>query len=370
MAAKSMISHVEIFEANLALKQPFKIAIMTMEHAQNVFVRIHTESGTYGTGEASPFWKIVGETQATDLAAAADLAKFLVGKDALAIGARMAAMEGFLQFNTTILSAFDMALYDLASKLCSLPLYRFLGGESRPMRTDWTIGLSDPDHMARQARDIVAQGFEAVKLKLGEGWPVDFERVSKVRDAIGTDIPIRIDANQGWDFPQALRLLEAMAPLGIQYCEQPLTAHLFEDMVRLRQKTRIPIMADESLFSPADGFRLAAMGACDYFNIKLSKSGGIRNALDIAAIARSRRLGCMLGCMMESRLGLSAAAHLAAAHPIIQFLDLDSGLLLAQDPVLGGMTYEGPRVILPETPGHGADIAPDFLESTKKTSIQ
>jgi len=370
MAVSPVITQVDIFQANLALKQPFKIAIMTLEHAQNVFVRIHCDTGAYGTGEASPFWKIVGETQATDIAAAKDLAKFLIGKDPMAIGPRLAALEGFLQFNTTILSAFDMALYDLAGKLCGLPLYRFLGGEPRAMSTDWTIGMSDPKHMAAQAKDIVAQGFEAVKLKLGDGWPTDLERVSEVREAIGPDIPIRIDANQGWDFPQALRLLDGMSMLGVQYCEQPLAAHLFEDMAHLRRKSRVPIMADESLFSPADGFRLASLGACDYFNIKLSKSGGIRNALDIAAIAKARGLGCMLGCMMESRLGLSAAAHLAAANRNVQFLDLDSGLLLAEDPIVGGMTYEGPRIDLPDTPGHGADVAPEFLERAKKTSIQ
>ena len=268
------IESIDIFKADLALREPFKIAIMEIRHAQNVFIRINTESGLYGMGEASPFWKICGETQGTSLAAARDLAMLIKGKDALALEERIADLEGYLSHNSTIRSAFDMALYDLLGKATGRPVYALLGGGRRPLRTDLTISINEPAYMAERAKEFVAAGFGAIKVKLGTTYAEDLERIKSIRSAIGGEIPIRIDANQGWDYNTALAILRALEPMGIEYCEQPVACWNHAAMKELRQRTSIPIMADESLFDHHDAFALCRAECCDYLNIKLSKSGG------------------------------------------------------------------------------------------------
>jgi L-alanine-DL-glutamate epimerase-like enolase superfamily enzyme len=369
MAKGMKISSVQVFKADMALHEPFRIAIMEFKHARSVFVKIDTDAGIYGMGEASPFWRLCGETQEINLAAARDLALLLKGKDPLAIEERIGDMEGYLNHNTTIRSAFDMALYDIAGKAADKPLYALLGGEKRTLVTDMTISINDPGYMAKKAKDFVAKGFGAVKVKLGTTMAEDVERIRAIRGAVGDRIPIRIDANQGWDFNTAVATLQALEPLGIQYCEQPVAHWNFTALRELRRRTSIPIMADESLFSQRDAFVLCRDECCDYLNIKLSKSGGIRNALSICAVAESCGKACMVGCMMESRLGLTAAAHLSSARRVIRFYDLDSALLLAEDPVTGGIKYEGEKVLLPDGPGLGADIDNAFLKKLESFTV-
>ena len=355
------ISNVTVYKADIPLRESFRIAIMEITNAQNVFIKIETDEGLYGMGEASPFWRICGETQAISLAAARDLALLLKGKNPLAIEARIADIEGYLDNNPTIRSAFDMALYDLLGKAAGLPLYALLGGEKRELVTDLTIGINDPAYMAESAKEIVARGFNAIKVKLGTTADEDIARISTIRNAVGHSIPIRIDANQGWDFNTALEVLNALEPMGIQYCEQPLVNWNYIDMAHLRRRTTIPIMADDGLKDHHDAFKLCSQDCCDYLNIKLSKAGGIRNSLNICAVAESSGKACMVGCMLESRLGLSAAAHFSSARSIVKFCDLDSALLLADDPIIGGISYNGDKVTLPDEPGLGADVDPAFL---------
>lgn len=360
------ITSVEVYRADLALHEPFRIAVMVTETAPNIFIRVHTDAGFYGMGEASPTWRLCGETQGIDIAAARDLARLLEGRDALAVEERQREMKAYLAHNSTIRSAFDMALYDIAGKAAGLPLYKLLGGERRTLKTDLTIGLGEPDHMARKAEGIRRLGFGAVKVKLGTTREADTARIEAIRSALGPDVPLRIDANQGWSFATAAATLGALEPFSIQYCEQPLPRWDRTGMRELRERTSIPIMADEALFDQHDAFALAAGRCCDYFNIKLAKSGGLRDALGICAVAESAGIPCMVGCMMESRLGLTAAAHLAAARRDILFCDLDSALLLSEDPVIEGIAYEADDVILPEGPGLGADVDPAYLEKADK----
>jgi L-alanine-DL-glutamate epimerase-like enolase superfamily enzyme len=188
--------------------------------------------------------------------------------------------------------------------------------------------------------------------------------------AIGDELPIRIDANQGWDYKTAVSTLRALEPFGIEYCEQPIAHWDYENLRRIRQNTSIAIMADESLFDHHDAFKLASMGCCDYFNIKLAKSGGIHTGLKINAIAESVGIHCMVGCMTETRLGLSAAAHLVSSRPNIKYADLDGHLFLKSDPVIGGAKYNVGEINLPDTPGHGADIDPDFLKRCECITIK
>jgi L-Ala-D/L-Glu epimerase len=363
------IASVEIFRADIAFREVFRISIMEITGAQSVFVRITADDGTYGMGEANPTWGITGETQAINLAGARDLAPLILGQSPLDIEGRMRDINRHLVHNSTLRCAFDLALYDLAAKVADLPLYAFLGGGRRVFWTDNTIGIADPQAMAEKALEYKTLGFEALKVKLGTTQAEDVQRIRSVRKAVGDDIPLRIDANQGWDFPVAAATLKALEPFGIEYCEQPLAHWDYENMRRLRSRCSIPIMADESLFDHYDAFKLASMGACDYFNIKLAKSGGIHTALKINAVAESSGIPCMVGCMTETRLGLSAAAHVVSARPNIRYADLDGFYFLAEDPIVGGAQWKVGEITLPDAPGHGADVDRDFLERCERWSF-
>lgn len=367
---KTIITGIDIFKSNIKLKEPFKIAIMEIESSQSVFIRIHTNTGLYGIGEANPYWGITGETQSINMAGAVDLAKIILHKNPLNIEERMRDIEGFLVHNSTIRSAFDMALYDLLGKAAGLPLYSLVGGGRHSFWTDNTIGIGEPEEVAQKALEYKKLGFKAIKVKLGTSFDKDTLRIRKIRDAIGDELPIRIDANQGWDYQTAVKTLTALEPMGIEYCEQPIASWDYQNMHMIRENTSIAIMADESLFDHHDAFKLASMGCCDYFNIKLAKSGGIRTALKINAIAESAGIPCMVGCMTETRLGLTAAAHIVSALSNIKFADLDGHMMLKEDPIIGGCQYNIGEIDLPDIPGHGADIDSDFLRQCECIQIK
>jgi L-alanine-DL-glutamate epimerase-like enolase superfamily enzyme len=361
---------VEVFKIAIPLKEPFRIALGTMDQAQNLMVKVHATDGRYGIGEAAPIPYLTGESQDIAFEASRVLGRLLLGKDPYAIEERMRELNAALVHNSTAKSAFDMALYDLLGKRAGLPLYALLGGAKRPLDTVDTIGIDRPEIMAAKALDIQRRGLSAVKIKLGTSRAADVARLRAIREAVGWDIPIRVDANQGWDPVTAEAILENLREFDVQCCEQPVRAWNEEVLRRLRAKSAVPIMADESVFDHHDAFRLASHGACDYINIKLSKAGGIHAALKIVAVAESAGLQCMIGSMAETRLGLSAAAHLSSARPNIVFNDLDTAMMHALDPIVDGIRYEEGNIVLPDSPGIGADVEPGFLDQFESVTIE
>src|SRR3954468_8175460 len=363
------ITGVTLFKADIPLKDPFRIAVMEMRAAANVFVRINTDAGLVGWGESSPFWKLCGETQKIDIAAGADLALIIKGKNPLEIDDRIGEIDGFLKNNSQIRAAFDIALHDLLGKAAGLPLYRLLGGAGRPMQTCLTIAIGEAGAMAEKAAAAVGRGFRIIKIKLGTNTRDDVDRVRAIREAVGADVGIRIDANQGWDVPTALAVLNVVHGMNVEYCEQPVQHWNIDAMRRIHDRSPVPIVADESVFDHHDAFRVLAVDACDYVNLKLSKSGGVRAGQKAAPLLDAAGKACMIGCMMESRLGLTAAAHLASAMGHFKFFDLDSAHLLASDPILGGMRYEKDMVVLDDSPGLGAEPDPAFLQKCERVSV-
>ena len=362
------IERIEIFKLDIPLTEPFVISLGTMLDAGNLAVRIHTDSGVYGTGEASPLPTVVGEIQESEFVLARDFAKVLCGKKPLEIENRLADLDKIVAGNFTLKSAFDMALYDIAAKSANMPLYRFLGGaDDRVVFTDMTVGINTPEYMAEKALQFKEKGFAALKIKLGTTFELDVARIKAIRNAIGDSMPIRIDANQGWNAVTAIRILKALEPYNIEHCEEPVPHWNHADLVRVRQNSPIPIMADESVFDHHDAFRLASLGACDYFNIKLAKSGGIFSALKIVAVAEAAGIKSQVGCMQETRFALTALVHLIAARKNIVHFDVDSCLMHSFDPVIGGIEYrEGGHWILPQTLGIGADFDQNFLNKMEK----
>lgn len=359
------ISAIDIHKLNVSFEYPTRVPIGILDSAKNVVVKITADSGLYGWGEASPFSPITGDSQESNFSTAMALAELIKGQDALNTEGLMTAINRFTVAEPSIRSAFDMALHDLRAKAANLPLYALLGGGRRELRTDLTIGMQDTiEETIARAQNILSKGFNAIKMKVGRSDLADVPHVSAVRELAGPDIAIKIDSNQGWSYQDAVNNILAMAPLNLQYSEQPIAAWDYENLRRLRDKVSLPICADESVFDDKDALKLVTDGAVDYLNIKLGKSGGIRTASNINAIAQAAGCRCMIGCFAESRLGLSAAAHLAMARLNIHYLDLDSAFNFEEDPVLGGMTYDkeiGGLLHLPETPGHGADFDEQFL---------
>ncbi len=365
------VTRVDVIKLNIPYKEPFVISLGVIPSATNVVVRIHSDDGNSGTGECAPFVYIVGETQQTVFDLSLQIAGLMLGKDPYALEERLKEIDRAVKGNPTMKSGFDMALYDLLARRARLPLYRILGGSNmREVCTDMTISIGSPEKMARDALAFQREGFPAIKVKLGTTQKEDLGRIEAIREAVGPDYPVRIDANQGWDAAAAIATLRALEPFGIEHCEEPIPHWNTRELPRVRTESPIPIMADESLFDHHDAFRLAVIQACDYFNIKLSKSGGIHNALKIISVAESAGIGCQVGCMSESRFALTALMHLVQARESIIHFDMDSSLMLAEDPVTGGISYEGAgKWTLDEQPGIGAGFDEAFLESMEQKSL-
>lgn len=363
------ISKIEIYKYSIPML-PFTIATGTMHFAQNLFIRIHTDQGITGVGECSAFPMIAGETQATCYEMAKDFAVLWKEKDPLEIEKRMQELDLFTAGNYTVKSAFDMALFDIAAQNAQMPLYRFLGGQNKKIETDLTIGIDSPESMTATAIEYLKKGVQIIKVKLGKNVSDDIQRIQKIRAAIGNQIKIRIDANQGWSFDDAVIALTSLAKYQIEFCEQPMRKWNDALLPALMAISPIPIMADESVFTHHDAKRLIVQNACTYINIKFAKSGGILEATKINEVATEHGIKCMLGGMLESRIAITANMHFALANPNIQFYDLDTCLIGHQvDPVIGGVVYKGMELSISDTPGIGADVDNAFLKSLEQTII-
>ncbi len=350
--------------------EPFTIATGTMNHAQNVFIRVHTDAGFYGVGECSAFPMIVGETQETCLVMAKEFARLWKGQDPLAIPVLLQQLNNFTAGNTTIKSAFDMALYDIAAKNAGIPLYQFLGGLPRQIETDITVGIASPDIMAAKALTFREQGANFLKVKLGKDSAEDVERIKQIRNAVGPKMMIRIDANQGWSFDDAIYALQNVSQYNIEFCEQPMRTWFDDRLPKLMQLSPVKIMADESVYNHYDALKQIKTASCHYINIKLAKSGGIYEAIKIHDVAAAHNIPCMMGGMLESRIALSAKLHFVYASPNIRFYDMDTCKLgHLTDPCIGGVTYNGYFLNMPEAIGIGADADNEFLSKCEHFEI-
>lgn len=369
--AKLTIQQIELYKLFIPLKDPFVISLGPIYNAENVLVVMRTKEGINGFGECSPFMSINGESADTGMVVGQYFAQWLKGKDPLEIGDHIKAMDKIIYGNSSIKSAFDMALYDIASQQAGLPLYAYLGGNtSKTIITDYTVSIGEPSQMAADAVKIKEEGYPAIKIKLGNNGKTDVLRIKAIREAVGNEIPLRIDANQGWQVDEAIETLKALAPYDIQHCEEPIARWAFMQLPRVRQESPIPIMSDESCGDEHDVERLIQLKACDYMNIKLGKSGGIYKGLQMVKLAEEAKIHLQVGAFMESRLAMTAFAHFSLCSPAIEHFDFDTALMFSEDPVSGGIKYEKNGVIkVPEVPGLGATVSDAWLGRMEKKII-
>ncbi len=350
------IKDVQVGEIQIPLKKPFKTALREVRILENVVVKITTDTGHVGYGEAAITPVITGDIMGSIKWAILEyISPRLIDRSVDDFEGLMDTLHNSLVNNTSPKAAVDMALYDLYGQLYNIPLYKLLGGYRDQITTDVTISVNEPEEMVEDSIKAVEKGYKTLKIKVGKDWKKDLERIKSIRGAVGYDIRIRVDANQGWTSKEAVMVIRKMEDLGLELelVEQPVKAHDIDGLKFVTQNVITPILADESCFSPLDAIYIIQNRAADMVNIKLMKTGGIYNALKICHIAETFGVECMLGCMLESKIGLTAASHLAGGKKVISKLDLDSPNLLAEDPISGGAEYNEYKISLPDKPGLG-----------------
>ena len=355
---------------SIPLKQPFKTALRTVDCLENICVRILTDTEHIGFGGAAPTAVITGETVPSILGALKHIQDSLAGMDIEDAEILFQKLNACMIGNHSAKAAVDMAVHDLLGKLYGLALFRLLGGTAAPLETDMTVSMDSPEKMASDGLEKTGQGFSILKIKVGNDPALDIRRIMAVRKAVGDGVRLRIDANQGWKPKEAVVVVNRLLKQGvdIELIEQPVSAGDYAGMRFVRDRVDIPVIADESVFSPADALRLIEMQAADGINIKLMKCGGIFNALKIAAIAESAGLTCMVGSMMESSLSVTAAAHLACSRRVINACDLDAPLFCSDNPIQGGIHYIASAISVPDGPGLGIrSIQPASPPETRPT---
>lgn len=350
------ITEIRLGKISVPLSVPFKTALRAVNSVEDVIVEIHTDTGNIGYGEAPPTGVITGDTTDSILGAFSEyIQKILTGREIDDLENLMIMLNGCIQKNTSAKAAADMALWDLYGQLYQIPVYKLLGGSRKQIVTDLTISVNAPEQMAIDAANAIEKGYDCLKVKVGSDPSLDVERLLAVRNAIGKNCCIRIDANQAWSPKQAVRLLNQMQEKGldIEFAEQPVKAHDFEGLKYVTERSYVPIMADESVFSPEDALKLMQMRAADMINIKLMKCGGIYNALKIVSMAEIYGVECMIGCMLEAKVSVNAAVHLACAKQMITKIDLDGPALCSEDPVIGGAIFNDREITVSDEPGLG-----------------
>jgi o-succinylbenzoate synthase len=359
------IKNIKVYSLKIPLIKEFKTSLRTVKMADETIVKIESEDGRIGYGEAAPTAVITGDTSESIRGIIKNkMRPLLIGEEVENIEKLHFLIEKAAVNNSSAKAAVEIAVYDLFAQSYGAPLYKLLGGYKDSLISDLSISVNSPAEMKEDALKAVEDGYQVLKLKVGKGIEKDLERVRAVREAVGDKIKIRLDANQGWKAKEAIYIIEQMESekLKIELIEQPVKAGDFEGLKFVRDNVRTPIMADESLFSAEDCLRLLKMQACDLINIKLMKAGGIYNALKINAIAEAQGVEVMLGSMLEGRVSVTAAAHLAAAKKNITRLDLDAPLYLAEEPVKGGIEIKGPQISFSKDSGLGIRAIENLVE--------
>lgn len=351
------ISDIRLGMLRVPLKTPFKTALRTVDTVEDIVVSIHTDTGNIGYGEAAATAVITGDTHGSIIEAIRKyIAPRLIGQDIANLNHITQLIQNAMERNTSAKAAVEIAAYDLFGQLYGAPLYKMLGGGDPVITTDITISVDYIDKMVADSLAAVERGFESLKIKVGKDIGVDIERVKAIHAAVEGRALLRLDANQGWTAKQAVFAMRKLEDAGVhlELLEQPVRAHDIDGLKYVTDRVHTPVMADESVFGPAEVVELIKMRAADIINIKLMKTGGISNAIRIADIAALYGVDCMIGCMIETSISVAAAVHVAVAKAnVITKIDLDGPSLSAFDPVDSGVVFNESEISITDAPGLG-----------------
>lgn len=351
------ITKIDVTPKAVKLKEPITISLGTIDHSISAIVKIETDEGIIGYGEGSPGILITGETLKGTTECIQLFEKQLIGIDPLDIEKVHSVMNSMAAHAPSAKTAIDIACYDLLGKKANLPLYKLLGGFNSSVKTDMTIGLDSPETMKEKAKLAVSQGFDTLKIKVGSNTDLDIARIKAIRESISSQVKIRLDANQAWKPKEAVNMINCLSEFDIELVEQPVAYHDIDGLTFVTKNVSTPIMSDESCFDSKDAMRLIKAHAVDFVNIKLMKCGGIHEAIKINNICEAAGVECMIGCMVEeTNIGVTAAAHLAAATKNITRADLDATFCLNEVAIPGGVSMNATSIIhLSDKSGLGLD---------------
>ncbi len=353
----TVIKNLEVWEVKMPLTESYDIAYETITEATNIFLRIQTNDRQTGWGCAAPDLEVTGETPAQVIAKFREKVEpFLYGKNPFLIARHIQELRKLCPDSPSLLAMVDIALHDLLAKRANLPLYQLLGGFRDSIPTSITIGILPVDTTLEKALQYSRQGFFIFKIKGGINVDIDVERMVKLRELLGRNIRLRFDANQGYSIDETIRFVEETRKCNIEIVEQPTPRYEFESMGVVSEKSHLPIMADESLLTLKDVFKIASNGWADMINIKLMKVGGILSAMHINSVAKSAGMEAMVGCMDESALGIAAGLHFALSRPNVEFADLDGHMELLEDPAAGCLNLKNGILYPVDKPGLGVDL--------------
>jgi len=350
------ITNIHTKTLNAPLKNPFVTSLRRVDALEDLMVIIECDDGTVGYGEAAPTPQITGETMGSMVATIDYLKPHIIGREIEAFDVILNNIHSLIVKNSSAKSALEIALYDLKAKSEKLPLFRMLGGSQTKFSTDITISMGEIDKMIADCHNAVALGYDTLKIKIGDNPKKDVARVKAIHDALDKKIKLRLDANQGWTAKESVKLLHALERQDIiaEFIEQPVAADDIEGLKYIKQRVQTPLLADESIFELKDARRLLEMQAIDYVNIKLAKTAGISQALQLADLSKSFGVKCMIGCMLEGPISVAAGIHVASAKAdIITMLDLDAVALLASHPVTTSIKFEESTITLSDDIGLG-----------------
>ena len=326
------ITEVSYERLDLKLAVPYTIAYETIAKTTNFILKVETDGMLVGYGCAAPDKVVTGESpDEVERAIKNKIIPFLIGKDPFTYALLLTELKEILDKKSSSLAMIDMALFDLISKKAEVPLYKFLGGFQKNIATSITVGILGLKETLKHAKEYVDQGFTILKIKGGSNLEEDVEKMKKLHELF-PQVTWRFDGNQGYSVADSIAFVKATAAMGIQIFEQPTMIEVEEHLGEVTSQVAIPVMADESLKTLTDAFRLAQNERVDMINIKLQKVGGIMVGMHINSVAKSARLETMVGCIDECGLGIAAGLHFALSRPNILYADLDGHLELLNDP--------------------------------------
>jgi o-succinylbenzoate synthase len=342
-------------KVNTPLLRPYKIGKKILNFSDEIIVKIITDTGEIGYGSATPTPLITGETEYSIMGAINYIKHDILGLDIDNLEEIMKVIHNSIHANNSAKAAIDMAIYDLLCKKYGIPLYKFLGGYKTTLTTDITIANGSVEQMVNKSLEAIMANYTYLKVKVGNDIDHDIERVKAVRKAVRKGIKIRVDANQGWRPKEAVSVIRKFEDmdLDIEFVEQPVNAWDIDGLKYVTDNVETKILADESVFGPSDAFKIIEKRAADLISIKLMKCGGINNAIKIYNMAENMGIRCMMGCMLESRIGITAAASFAASRSNMIKADLDTMLCFEKDSVIGGAAVIGNKITVNDSPGLG-----------------